>query len=143
MKVYKLSWTWYEDDEYYLFSHPKSSQEQFKKDVKSLLRKYGNEYIDQEDGWVGAPQWVKYISKKLSILGYRPMTVLNWSFSGAYLIENRYHSKKIDKDVQRWQEVVGARLTKKAIEKNRKFRYKLRRGATAEKKKFDAQEKKK
>jgi hypothetical protein len=143
MKVYKLAWMWYEDDEYYLFTHPKSNQKKFDQDVRDILRKYGNDYINKESWNVGASGWVKYAAGKLPELGYVPVSVTSCIFSGAYSIEKKFQSKELSEDTKRWQEVVGVELTKKAIDKNRKIKAKMRIAALAERKEFAAQESKK
>jgi hypothetical protein len=117
MQLFNLEWNWYEESNPYLFVHPDKTEEQFKEDVKFLLQKYGEEYMEQEESWIGAHNWVYYISKKMPDLGYEPVNPITESFWGAYIIEN----KKGDED-KSWGEVVGEKLLEIAIDKNKKFR---------------------
>ena len=72
-KLFELGWGWYEDWSYHLFIHFEKTQDDFKQDVKSLLVKYGKDYLASEQGWANWPLdfdpiWVKkcgfFLSKK-------------------------------------------------------------------------------
>ena len=53
--LFELSWGSYDLWSYYLFIHFEKTQKQFQKDIRSLLVKYGKEYLKQEeDLWLKA-----------------------------------------------------------------------------------------
>lgn len=118
-KLFELGWGWYEDWEYHLFIHFGKTQEDFKKDVKSLLIKYGKDYLASEQSWAGANGWIDFIAKKMPELGYQPIEPIRESFFGAYIIEG---DEDGDKD---WGEVVGEELLQCAIAHNNKIRENL------------------
>jgi hypothetical protein len=116
MKLFELSWSWYEDHDYYLFVHENKTEDDFQKDVKILLIKYGEEYLQQEDCWAGANNWIEYISTKLPELGYEHIEPINVGFWGAYIIDGD------DGDDVVWGEIVGEELLQKTIHHNKKIR---------------------
>ena len=119
-QLFELSWSWYEDYSYYLFTHSNKTQEQFRKDVKTLLRKYGDAYLKQEKSWAGANDWIRYISGKMPELGYVPVSPVVKGFFGAYIIDGG----KSDEDKE-WGKIVGKDLLNKAVEHNKKLRVKM------------------
>lgn len=114
--LFELGWGWYEDWSYYLFIHFGKTQEQFKQDVKSLLVKYGKDYLKSEQSWAGANGWVDFIADKMPELGYQPIKPISESFFGAYIIEGN------EDDDKRWGEIVGEELLQEAILHNNKVR---------------------
>lgn len=128
MNVYRMSWSWYEDHQYHLFSHPKSSKVKFEKDVISLLRKYGDEYIDQVDGWVGASDWISYVADKLPELGYKPVTIIGWNFFGGYILGGGMGASRThDEEGAAWKKIIGPKLMAKALAKNKNIQLNMRR----------------
>lgn len=113
--VFELAWTWYEDYCPYLFSHDSKTKEEFNSDVKMLLKKHGQEYLDQETSWAGAARWVEFVAGKLPELGYSRITPEAFSIFGAYIIECREH----DDDDFAFGEIIGEDLLKRAVEHNK------------------------
>ncbi len=113
--LFELAWSWYEELHYYLFIHTDKTQEQFKQDVRSLLVKYGRDYLKSETSWVGANGWVDFIADKMPELGYQPIQPISEGFWGAYII------KGDSKDDDRWGEVIGEELLCEAILHNKKI----------------------
>ena len=120
MKLFELHWHWYEEQVSYLFMHPgDKTQEEFNAEVELLLFKYGNEYLESETSWVGAPDWMEFIVPKMKEFGYESIEPISYSFFGAHLIEGD------DEDDKNWGKIVGKELLEKAIEHNSKLREKL------------------
>jgi hypothetical protein len=115
-KLFELGWGWYEDWSYHLFIHFGKTQDDFKQDVKSLLVKYGKDYLASEQSWAGANGWVDFIAEKMPELGYQPIKPIRESFFGAYIIEGN------EDDAKAWGEVVGEELLQEAITHNNKIR---------------------
>ena len=115
-KLFELGWGWYEDWSYHLFIHFGKTQEDFKQDVKSLLVKYGRDYLASEESWACANGWVDFIAEKMPELGYQPIQPIRENFFGAYIIEGSEDDDKI------WGEVVGEELLQEAIAHNNKIR---------------------
>lgn len=118
-QFFELRWEWYEYLNYYLFTHPEKSQEDFKQDVKSLLIKYGNDYLANEKSWAGVNEWVDFVAKKMPELGYQPIQPVTESFFGAHIIDGD------DEDNNAWGKVVGDGLLRKAIKHNNRIRKKI------------------
>jgi len=115
MNLFELSWNDYEGASYWLFFHENKTQEDFDKDVHFLLKKYGNEYMDSESGWVSAYYWIGYISNKFEELGYKKVEPIRWSFFGASLIN---HEGKMSSQDIKWGKIVGVDLINRAKEFN-------------------------
>ena len=86
-KLFELGWGWYEDWSYHLFIHFGKTQDDFKQDVKSLLVKYGQDYLASEQSWAGANGWVDFIAEKMPELGYQPIQPIRESFFGLTLLK--------------------------------------------------------
>ena len=108
--IFNLRWAWYEEQADYLFFHENKTEKQFKEDVIFLLRFYGEDYINQEDGWCSALSWITFISEKLEAMGYEKVEPITWSYFGGYILEKE--------DDDEWREIVGDRLFNLAIKKN-------------------------
>lgn len=115
-KLFELGWGWYVDWSYHLFIHFGKTKDDFKQDVKSLLVKYGKDYLASEQGLAGANGWVDFIAEKMPELGYQPIKPIRESFFGAYIIEGD------EDDDKAWGEVVGEELLQEAITHNNKIR---------------------
>lgn len=113
--LFELGWGWYEEWNYHLFIHTDKTQKQFKEDVKSLLVKYGKDYLKSETSWAGASGWVEFIADKMPELGYQSIKPIGESFWGAYII------KGDEDDDKKWGEVVGEELLQEAILHNKKL----------------------
>ena len=110
MKVYELSRSYYEDTATWLYFHPEDKTDtDFHTDVVYLLKKYGMEYMDEEEGWIGVDSWVSHIAKRLPELGYIPIDTLSCGFFGGSIL------KKTD---LAWEEVVGSLLFSEALRRN-------------------------
>ena len=112
-----------------------------------LLRKYGDEYLAQETSWVGAPDWIDFISGKFPELGYEIVRPEKFDVWGAFIIEadNRdddcnpfeptYHLG--DDDIE-FGNLIGQDLLQKALAKNdiiRAGQKRMLRGRVDEKRK--------
>lgn len=115
MNIFELSWHDYDELSYWLFSHDNKNQDDFNNDVNFLLKKYGEEYINNEKSWVGACYWIGYIVPKMEELGYTKVEPIKWSFTGAGIIN---FDNIISEDDLRWSEVVGEDLLFKAARHN-------------------------
>ena len=120
MNLFKLEWCDYDMNDEYLFTHDNKTEQEFKEDVQFLLVKYGNEYIEQERGWVGANYWIKYVAPKLVELGYKEVKPIEWSFFGGSILSSE---NIIRNDDLKWKEIVGKELFSKAIEANSKKKF--------------------
>lgn len=116
-RFFKLGWEWYEDWNYYFFVHFEKTQKQFKQDVKSLLIKYGEDYLKNEKSWAGAMGWIEFIVDKMPELGYKLIKPISEVFFGAYIIENNS-----EEDNKNWSEIVGEELFQRAILHNKKIK---------------------
>ena len=114
-KLFELGWGWYEDWSYHLFIHFGKTQDDFKQDVKSLLVKYGKDYLASEQNWASVNGWVDFIAEKMPELGYQPIEPIRESFWDSYIIGNEDGDKA-------WGEVVGEELLQEAITHNNKIR---------------------
>ena len=117
MKLYNLGYYYEEGGADYLFTHPENkTQEEFDADAKSLIRKYGYEFMAQQEGWIGNTEWIDYVAGKMPELGYERVTPITTSFYARFILkddEDSYYS-------QEWYDVVGPDLYNKALEYNKK-----------------------
>lgn len=122
-KIFELYWSWYEDYEPYLFFHENKTEAQFRNDVKKMLRKYGEEYLETTDGWAGASRWIEFIVPKMEELGYVSIKTISYGAFGSYIIDYKGKSRDTEKteDNKRWESIVGKRLLQKAIKHNEKI----------------------
>jgi hypothetical protein len=119
MNYFELSWCWYEDYCPHIFSHETKTKVEFDADVKNLMKKYGNEYMGQENSWVGAHGWIEFTSKKLPELGYIPIIPETYSVFGANIIRD------CDEDSIKFGNIIGEDLLNKASEHNRQLEIEL------------------
>ena len=113
--VFKLSWSWYEDHNFWLFESQTKTTEEFDADVESLLKKYADEYMAQEKSWVMVPSWIKYVAEKLTSLGYVAVEPHTWGFWGGYILGD---DKARNKEDLAWGKIVGKKLLDKAVKHN-------------------------
>jgi len=121
-KFFNLNWSWYEESHDYLFYHPNKTESEFKKDVKKLFKKYGEEYLKYEESWAGAAEWTFFISDKLPELGYERVLPINFGHFGSYIIKGE------EEEDEEFEKLIGKKLMKKAIKKNKDVEYKLSNG---------------
>ncbi len=126
MKIFTLSWSWYEDYQYYQFCHESKTKQEFEDDVNTLIINYGKEYMEQEDSWVGIHSWVEYASKKLIEVGYSYVETETVNFWGGYILKGQKdEADNLYDDEQTWKNLVGEKLFNMAIDKNRKLEEEL------------------
>lgn len=123
MNLYEFYWSWHEDYSPILLLHPdEKTDEEFKYDCVEILRKYGDEYLEQEKSWASAPDWIVYVSKKMGELGYVPAKkTATFGHFGSYIIDWVRYERPTDDDDIIWRELVGERLFKKAMKHNKKI----------------------
>lgn len=121
--VFELSWTDYEDYRPHLFIGPVTKTEKdWEEDCKRALRECGEEYIDQENGWIGANLWIEFALKKLGEYGYKHIHTTRWDFCGGAILGDGYvDGERADEgdDEKDWRKVVGDDLLDKAVEHNK------------------------
>ena len=122
MKIFELTWEWYEENYSFLFTHLNKSEEQFKEDVKLLFIKCGNEYLaNEEEGWASMPDWTVLVAERMNELGYEPIKPVSYGSFGGFIIDN-YDDNDDEEGIK---EFIGKELLQKAIEHNSKLRKKL------------------
>lgn len=118
MKIFQLTWTWWEDYYHYLLIHPTKTKEEFEADCIRAYRESGEEYLDKcekELTWVGANEWVEYTYKKLLEYGYQEAEVANFGTWGDYIVD--YEDEDTDSD---FKKIVGKELYQRASAINKK-----------------------
>lgn len=118
--IFRLAWYDYEESAYWLFTHPTQTEGGFKEDVEFLLKKYGEAYINQEDGWVSSFGWIEFIVGKMGELGYTEVKPMRWSFFGGYILG------RDDEDLKEWKNKVGDSLADLAVQKNEDMEREMR-----------------
>lgn len=116
--LFKLTWTDWEMENSYLFTHDNKTGEAFNNDVKWMLVRYGEEYLalaEKEKVWACADAWIHFIAGKLPELGYVEVEPLRAIFTGNYIIEEG-NSKS---EQHEWKKIVGEKLFNRAIELNK------------------------
>ena len=117
MKIYELAWMWYEGYEPHLFtSDEDKTEEEWKRDCVEAIKKVGDKYIENEDGWVSMPSWVEEACKELEKMGYKRIEPVRYSVWGGYIINDT------SEDVKK---IIGEKLFNKAFEKNKRFEKKM------------------
>ncbi len=120
VNLFELSWSWYEDHIYYLYTHPDQThtKEKFNEDVNFLCKKYALEYIKSEKKtWAGFCGLIQYISDKMVELNYESVNMVSANLWGGYILD----SKK-DSDYKKCEEFIGEELAKEFIKHNVKVR---------------------
>lgn len=117
-KIFELSWTQYDACCSHLLYHENKTEKDFIEDVKSMIKKYGDEYIEQEDDWVGMMGLFDYITPKFQELGYKIIKPIRFNSWGGSII------KKNDKD-EDFARLIGKKLFNKACSENKKKEYDL------------------
>jgi hypothetical protein len=119
--VFELSWSDWEQHDYYLFVHtnPNKTQAEFKADVRSLLVAHGEVYLQSEQSFAGANEWIKFIAEKMPELGYIRIHTIAENYQGSMIISKRHDEYSNEGKI--WREVVGKELYQKALAHNRKI----------------------
>lgn len=113
MNLYELNWDWYDDFASYLFSHPEpKTQDEFRNDVRSLLTKYGPDYLGSEDSYASAEAWIRFAAEHLGELGYEAVNPIRVVFGGSIILRE---------DDARWREYASDELFEAAVRKNTKI----------------------
>jgi hypothetical protein len=105
-----------------LFVHSDKTKEQFEADVKDAYKKYGDEYLAQEEHWAGASQWTDFVAGKLSDYGYVRVSPIQVSCFGAFIIKNEEYD---DDDRKFAEEFIGEVLLQKAVKHNEDLEKKM------------------
>lgn len=113
MKYFRITWSWYEEVEYYIFAHQTKTQKEFLSDWNNLLISKGEEYLQQEKSWAGANGWIDYCQKYMEDLGYERIEFIDWNFFGGYILDK--------KSTDNFEKIVGESLVEKAIQHNLKI----------------------
>ena len=79
-----------------------------------MLRKYGKEYLESEESYAGANNWIGFIANKMHELGYKKVETINVNFWGAFIIDDVN-----DDEDKEWGKVVGKKLLLEAINHNK------------------------
>lgn len=121
-KIYRLTHQDWETQYDFDFIHPayNKTDEQFKKDVQSLMKKYGDEYLAQEKSWAGTDQFIKFIAPKLKELDYELITpAITYTFECGCIIRERFINKEHSTDNEKEIiNVMGEEFIRKCIRKN-------------------------
>lgn len=127
MKIFQFEWNDYEDVCTWLFSHPiNKTNREFRKDCIKAIREVGEEYMNQEEGWINARSWMEFAVKKLVEYNYKliiPDTT--YSFFGCGIVE--YEEKNQREDDKKWRHIVGKKLFDRAVELNTKIENEMRK----------------
>jgi len=120
--LFKIVWSWYDEDCTYLYTHDNKTESEFKEDVKMLLKKYGNEYLENEESWAGADKWIDFVAGKINELGYNMPKPAIFSFSGGYIFKDAKRDPDEDGiEEKKWAEIVGQDLMDAALLHNKKI----------------------
>ena len=135
MNLFAVNWCWYEESWDFLFIHENKSEEEFKQDIEKHIKDVGQEYLDQEDSWVGANGWIEYAADTFHRLGYKKVEPIRWSHFGGYILkQNDEMMEKFPEDYKltseyketiSWQNIVGEELMVQALAKNKEIDNKL------------------
>lgn len=120
-KIFEISWLDFEGGIDYLFYHPEKDENQFEEDVQYLMKEYGDEYINQEDIFVGKLDWITYVIPKMEEeLGYQKIKSDGGKiqFFGGEILEEG-EGEITEERIQEFREFIGERLFQKACEKNK------------------------
>jgi len=120
--LYNLScggWGTYSDWLFTNINNPSPSQ--FNHDVEALIKKYGKEYLEQEESWACFGDWVTYIVNKLSELGYERAVITNVFIPTQGIIRDLD-----DQDLNNsFRKIVGKELFDLAVKHNERIEEEL------------------
>ena len=117
-KFFELYWCWYEDYSFYLFYHENKTEKEFQSDVKKLMKKYGDTYLQEENSWAGASEWIRFVAPKMTELGYEEIKTVRFGLFGSYIIKEDDPSE----DLVSLTKLVGKKLVDKAFAHNKVVR---------------------
>jgi hypothetical protein len=115
MPVFGLYFAWYEEYKPYLFEHATKTEQDFECDVNTIVQKYGDEWLRNNDGWAGCSSIIDFIALKLPDFGYvhlKPFQVGLW---GSSIIE----SDTDKNDISHLLKFFGKRLFDKIVFHNK------------------------
>ena len=115
-KIFEISWGDYDDYKYFIFTHDNKTQQEFKKDIKFIFRKYGKEFLDSKQKlFVGPNSWLDYIVPKMEELGYKEADIIRESLSGSSIFDkgNLSFSKLIGKELTELANTHNIRIENK------------------------------
>lgn len=87
MEIFEFYWSDYDEHCPYLFEHINKTKEEFEADCKRAMIESFNGYMEQEHGWAGVSDWVKYSCKKLEEYGYKKVCPITFGFFGGYIVK--------------------------------------------------------
>jgi hypothetical protein len=124
--IYEMNWSDYDSYSCFLLEHYiNKTKEQFEEDCIKAIREIGKKYLDEEDGWISAGEWLKIAAEKMKDYGYRPVDTITWGHSGSdiigdYDIDDNFNIelRPITQDDREWKKIVGDVLFEKSLEKN-------------------------
>lgn len=111
MPLFKINFRDWESDYTQLLEHPTKTIQEFDTDLENFIREGGEDYINQEECFVGNVDWFIYILPKFYAAGYKEPVTHDLYFKQRDIL------KESD---EQWKELVGEGLFNKAIEKNNK-----------------------
>lgn len=86
MNIYKLEWSWYEENLSFLFSHlEKKTQEEFNSDCSLAFQKAGLKLLEKEH-FSDMIEWVSIASEEMLSLGYERYEPISLSIDGEILV---------------------------------------------------------
>jgi hypothetical protein len=121
-RIFRLSWSWYDECEQYLFTHLTKTREEFERDVKELMRLFGDEYLAREESWASMSNWVSLVAEKLPGRGYIAVKPEECSISGGFIIRKK---GKMERELV---DLVGKELWDKAVRHNEAVKRGMGRG---------------
>lgn len=128
-KIYRLQHEDWESSFNFDFIHPgyDKSDEQFKHDIQSLMKKYGDEYLNDSQSWIGTDGFITFIAPKLKELGYEeihPTTF--YTFQGGGIIRKGFvENEHLPEKEREIINVMGEDFINKCIKKNIEFEKEL------------------
>jgi hypothetical protein len=124
-KYFRLEWFDWEESWNEVFYHPNKTKESFKMDAQLLMRKYGDEFIASNRGYISMVGLLIFISDKMPELGYSKLEPVTSTFSGGNILTD----DDSDEDgYEKWVEIIGERLAEKISNENKKISDEMTKG---------------
>lgn len=127
-KIYRLRHSDWEVEHVFDFIHnDNKSDDEFKLDIQTIMKKYSDEYLKKEKGWVGTYDIIRFIAPKIKELGYEEIyPTTEYRFQGGSIIRKDFMSNNnLLDDEKEIINVMGEEFIKKCIKKNDKFEVEL------------------
>ena len=96
--IFEFNWNWFEDYCPNLFEHPDKTAEEFEVDCKKALRECFDEYMKDQDAWVGVNDWVEFACGTLKSYGYIPVVTVSYGLFGGYIVDKHSKDSKLLRD---------------------------------------------